>query len=323
MPAVVSQNHPAHVDFRGRADEPLALAGRVRAEGREHRIAHLFDGRKRLGLVRAERRPLNELRVGENVPAPVEHERGRVGVGKGVSREVPRQLLDQHHLAEHADEAVVRPQRRIVQDRRLSQHVEPDGIAPGGGLGLLPGSHPPEEVRILRPVLGDRDPRVPVPRPAGPVGPEEGDPGDLGRGRQRAEHEGVQPGPVLDIELPVGDEGRDPARLLGDRLKAAGELPLQGIEHRVRPLLDEAPGALRRAPESEPQDDSDRGRDQHPEPEHRHRDNGNPPPPRGRPGRAPGHRFGPTRRGQRLDSARPARSDTIRAFRTGGRGISP
>ena len=120
---------------------------------------------------------------------------------------------------------------------------------------------------IGRPVLVHRNPLPAVPHPPGAVGPEEPDPRDLGSGREDAEHEGVEPRFVPEVEPTVGDQGGDPARLLGDRLEAGAESPLQGVEHGPGTLLDEGPGALGGAPEPEPEDHSGRERDQGAEPE--------------------------------------------------------
>ena len=111
MPDVV-EDHPAHIEPRPEADEPAPFAGRTGSEGREHRIAHLPGGRERSGLARGERRPVDKLRMGEEVAVPVEHERDRAG--GSVRGQISRQLLGQHDLAEHADETPLLVKRRIV-----------------------------------------------------------------------------------------------------------------------------------------------------------------------------------------------------------------
>ena len=204
----------------------------------------------------------------------------------------------------------------------LAQGVEPDGVAPGARRGPLSGHHPPMEVRILRPVFADCDPFPPIPHSPRAVGAEEADSSHLGGRRQRAEHEAVRTRLILEVEPSVGNEGGNPSCLLPDRLEAAAELAFQEVEHGVRAFVDEAPGALRRAPQPEPEHRPGGERDERPEPEYGYRRDRNAPAPRGsvdgadsatviRPGARPGS--GP--------GSRRARREPVRTG--GGRGSSP
>ena len=318
MPDVV-QHHPVHVDLRARAHQPLALARRARVEGREHRVAYLVDRRERFRPSRVGRGPMDELGMGKHLTSAVQDERDRGG-GE-VSHQMFRKVRDGDYLAEHAEEAVALADGGIVQYRGRLQGLDPERVLPGGGPGPHAGAQPLAEPLVGRSVLVLRGPRSPVPHPPDAVGPEVADPRYLRGGREGAEHERVEPGFVLEIELAGGDEGGDPVRLLLNRLQAGLEPTFQGVEYRVGAFLDEASGALERAPEPEPEDHSDRERDEGAEPEHGDRGDRHAPAPAGVRESGLAHRSGSPRScSHRLDSAPsgpvrfgPASPDSIRS----------